>query len=452
MANSEAEGYKNKGNEAYKAGNYDEAIKQYNKAITLDPTTATYYSNRAAVHASKGDNNSALADANKCLGCDAAFVKGYSRKGQALLNLGKLDEAEAAYKEGLAVDSTNQTCSQGLQSVARARRPSWGGGAGGGGIGSLVAKLGEKLKKGGRMQMYMMFLLAYFMFNQVTGRGKGKTSPSPGPEGDDATSWDEGFPHRSFKEVDGAWLSLLQSEAKTDTLLLLLHQTSASAEADYGSALTRLAAVPSAIPQGVRLLAPDRPCHGYSPCQPNAEDWGWLDSLVDSRPVSQRLVVVSMGRDAARKALALAKQKPKETHLMLLNPSAEPPPLPGNLTSAADIRKWLANHGSQASAPALVDALRWATAGAYDPAQKAELEVGAVKGSKAAVLYGPNEEELEALHRSLEEKGARVTLRRDVDDMPGVLVEELQRVLAGGDETMESDAPESTEEEQEAED
>lgn len=58
-------------------------------------------------------------------------MKGYSRKGKALFDLGRLNEAlehgikdlavickaEDAYKAGLAVDSTNQGCTQGLENV-----------------------------------------------------------------------------------------------------------------------------------------------------------------------------------------------------------------------------------------------------------------------------------------------------------------------------------------------
>ena len=90
-----------------------------------------YYSNRSAAFAHLGKHESALNDANKCLERDPSFIKGalvrdrlllpcssecletvvrlpsflpcsfaYSRKGTALFELGKLDEAEAAYTAG----------------------------------------------------------------------------------------------------------------------------------------------------------------------------------------------------------------------------------------------------------------------------------------------------------------------------------------------------------------
>eukprot|EP00409_Alexandrium_fundyense_P002355 CAMPEP_0185903958 /NCGR_PEP_ID=MMETSP0196C-20130402/3248_1 /TAXON_ID=2932 /ORGANISM="Alexandrium fundyense, Strain CCMP1719" /LENGTH=100 /DNA_ID=CAMNT_0028623133 /DNA_START=90 /DNA_END=388 /DNA_ORIENTATION=+ len=100
MVSEEAEEYKKRGNDAFKERKWDEAIKQYNKAIALDPTNAAYYSNRSGAWSSKSNHESALADANKCLSQDPQFVKGYARKGKALFDMDEWDQAEVAYKEG----------------------------------------------------------------------------------------------------------------------------------------------------------------------------------------------------------------------------------------------------------------------------------------------------------------------------------------------------------------
>ena len=55
------------GNEAFKAGNFDEAIKQFTLAIQADDTNHVLYSNRSGAYASKEDYKAALSDANQCV-------------------------------------------------------------------------------------------------------------------------------------------------------------------------------------------------------------------------------------------------------------------------------------------------------------------------------------------------------------------------------------------------
>lgn len=45
----EAEAAKERGNDAFKAKDFDAAIEHYNSAIQADNTNATFYSNRCAV-------------------------------------------------------------------------------------------------------------------------------------------------------------------------------------------------------------------------------------------------------------------------------------------------------------------------------------------------------------------------------------------------------------------
>lgn len=60
---------------------YDSAIDSYSSAITLDPSSAVYFSNRAAAYSSKGDHTSAVEDAKRAIEVDPSFVKAYSRLG-----------------------------------------------------------------------------------------------------------------------------------------------------------------------------------------------------------------------------------------------------------------------------------------------------------------------------------------------------------------------------------
>eukprot|EP00449_Zooxanthella_nutricula_P021757 CAMPEP_0198530164 /NCGR_PEP_ID=MMETSP1462-20131121/26192_1 /TAXON_ID=1333877 /ORGANISM="Brandtodinium nutriculum, Strain RCC3387" /LENGTH=245 /DNA_ID=CAMNT_0044260033 /DNA_START=45 /DNA_END=779 /DNA_ORIENTATION=+ len=232
QAEAEAEGadeYKKKGNAAFQAQNWDEAIKNYNKAIQLDPKQAAFYSNRAACWSSKGSHESALADANRCLEADPDFVKGYSRKGKALFDLQKLDEAEAAYQEGLAKDPANAGIASGLADVKRARAEarqrsstfggaSSSGGFGGfgnlGNLGGLGKRLMDTLKKGGiggRMQMYAVVMSGYFLYNNyVKGGSKTTGSREAGDDAEPASAGAASPLRRGFSQVDGSWYSFLE--------------------------------------------------------------------------------------------------------------------------------------------------------------------------------------------------------------------------------------------------
>ena len=54
-----------KGNAAFSAGRFDEAIQHFTAGIEADPTNHVLYSNRSAAAASKEDYTAALGDAKK---------------------------------------------------------------------------------------------------------------------------------------------------------------------------------------------------------------------------------------------------------------------------------------------------------------------------------------------------------------------------------------------------
>jgi tetratricopeptide (TPR) repeat protein len=54
-----------KGNAAFSAGRFDEAIQHFTAGIEADPTNHVLYSNRSAAAASKEDYSAALDDAKK---------------------------------------------------------------------------------------------------------------------------------------------------------------------------------------------------------------------------------------------------------------------------------------------------------------------------------------------------------------------------------------------------
>mmetsp|Transcript_33651 Transcript_33651/g.44395 ORF Transcript_33651/g.44395 Transcript_33651/m.44395 type:complete len:408 (-) Transcript_33651:194-1417(-) len=117
-----AEEQKAKGNEAFKAQNWQQAIDCFTKAISLDAANTsgqahTFYSNRSACYLNLKNASQALADAEECIKLKADWPRGYSRKGTALLELGRYKDAKATFKKGLEMDASNAELQRGLQTA-----------------------------------------------------------------------------------------------------------------------------------------------------------------------------------------------------------------------------------------------------------------------------------------------------------------------------------------------
>ncbi|KAG5843454.1 hypothetical protein ANANG_G00151120 [Anguilla anguilla] len=108
---------KDQGNKALSDGWFEEAVRCYTDALTLDPSNHVLYSNRSAAHAKKGDYESALQDACNTIELKPDWAKGYSRKAAALEFLGRFEEAKVTYQEGLELEPANQQLKEGLHSM-----------------------------------------------------------------------------------------------------------------------------------------------------------------------------------------------------------------------------------------------------------------------------------------------------------------------------------------------
>ncbi|KAG2546884.1 hypothetical protein PVAP13_9KG050000 [Panicum virgatum] len=86
---------------------YLAASKLYGEAIDLDPTDAILYSNRSFCLLQIGEATKALSDANSCIKVRPEWVKGYYRKGAALMSLKEYKEACDAFLAGLKLDPAN---------------------------------------------------------------------------------------------------------------------------------------------------------------------------------------------------------------------------------------------------------------------------------------------------------------------------------------------------------
>lgn len=112
--------FKAKGNDAFKAKKYQEAIDWYTKAIAENPNgepAGAVYSNRAASWQGLGNFQKALEDSEQCIRVRPDWLKGYFRKGVALQSMDRLDEAQGAFSQALKTEPNNQEVMEKLQAV-----------------------------------------------------------------------------------------------------------------------------------------------------------------------------------------------------------------------------------------------------------------------------------------------------------------------------------------------
>eukprot|EP01114_Cavostelium_apophysatum_P011298 TRINITY_DN25512_c0_g1_i1.p2 TRINITY_DN25512_c0_g1~~TRINITY_DN25512_c0_g1_i1.p2 ORF type:complete len:292 (+),score=58.37 TRINITY_DN25512_c0_g1_i1:77-877(+) len=108
MSNPAAENWKNTGNQAFQKGNNAEAVRCYTKAIEIDPKSHVYYTNRATAYAGMEEWEKCLADSDKAIAIKDDWVKGYFRKGQALVGLKRYEEGVVVYRRAVELDPKNE--------------------------------------------------------------------------------------------------------------------------------------------------------------------------------------------------------------------------------------------------------------------------------------------------------------------------------------------------------
>ncbi|XP_072934544.1 protein unc-45 homolog B [Epargyreus clarus] len=110
--NEEAENYKNKGNEAFKSNNYEEAISLYTKAINIaekdSRDMATYLKNRAAAYLKLNEYDKVIKDCDESLKIIPEDPKTLFRRSQALESVGRFEEAYRDAKTIFTVEPTNK--------------------------------------------------------------------------------------------------------------------------------------------------------------------------------------------------------------------------------------------------------------------------------------------------------------------------------------------------------
>ncbi|KAL3592325.1 hypothetical protein D5086_010965 [Populus alba] len=107
---------KNKGNERYKQGRFEEALAFYDRAIALDSTKATYRSNRSAALIGLGRLVEALVECKEAIRLDPSYQRAHYRLATIYFRLGETEKALSHYKQsGPITDSRDLAQAQALQ-------------------------------------------------------------------------------------------------------------------------------------------------------------------------------------------------------------------------------------------------------------------------------------------------------------------------------------------------
>ena len=104
----EAEAEKERGNAAFKAGNWDKAIEKYTRGMQLDPANCVLPANRAMALLKKSQYGAAETDCTLALSIDPTYVKAFQRRASARTGLKKLGEAVTDYDEVLRLEPSNK--------------------------------------------------------------------------------------------------------------------------------------------------------------------------------------------------------------------------------------------------------------------------------------------------------------------------------------------------------
>ncbi|KAJ4729670.1 TPR repeat-containing thioredoxin TTL1-like [Melia azedarach] len=89
----DAEEVKRAGNEMYKKGNFVEALKLYDKAISMSPENAAYRSNRAAALTAMGRLPEAVSECEEAVRLDPGYSRAHQRLASLYFRLGQVENA-----------------------------------------------------------------------------------------------------------------------------------------------------------------------------------------------------------------------------------------------------------------------------------------------------------------------------------------------------------------------
>jgi stress-induced-phosphoprotein 1 len=108
---------KERGNIAFREGNFPQAIQEYEEACKRDPKNAAYHNNLAAAYQKLGLFPDAKREVELSLELDKTYVKAWAKKGDIEFFMKEYHRSMDSYRAGLQIEPDNTLCKQGLQKV-----------------------------------------------------------------------------------------------------------------------------------------------------------------------------------------------------------------------------------------------------------------------------------------------------------------------------------------------
>ncbi|XP_026670746.1 RNA polymerase II-associated protein 3 [Ceratina calcarata] len=113
-----AEQEREKGNEAFRAGDYEEALEHYNTSIGMN-SNITAYNNRAMTYIKLRQYENALKDCNIVISMEYMNIKAILRRAVALEHLGKSSQALVDYEAVLKLEPNNAAAIAGVKKLRK---------------------------------------------------------------------------------------------------------------------------------------------------------------------------------------------------------------------------------------------------------------------------------------------------------------------------------------------
>ena len=100
-------GWRNKASALYFLGKYDEAIKCYDRAITIDPNNPVLWNNKGLALYNLGKFDEAILSYEHAITIDPSDADAWNSKGDSLNSIGKFDEAILSYEHAITIDPSD---------------------------------------------------------------------------------------------------------------------------------------------------------------------------------------------------------------------------------------------------------------------------------------------------------------------------------------------------------